>query len=65
MQRPEDASNSCFQVFEKGIEDQENMLTSYAGHDHHGYRERQRRFDSGSLWSPSGTGPEGYMATSR
>ena len=35
MRRPGRREQFLFQVFEKkGFEDQENMLTSYAGHDH-------------------------------
>jgi hypothetical protein len=35
-------------LFEKGFEDQVNMLSSYAAHDHRAFPERQRRLDSGS-----------------
>jgi hypothetical protein len=41
------------------------MLTSYAGRDHRGIPEGQRRFDSGSLNLSQVTKIEGYMATSR
>ena len=43
------ARNSCLQASRKGFEDQENMLTSYAGHDHRCVNGKQRRLDSGSL----------------
>ena len=54
---------SCFRSFfpkcGKGFEDQVNMLDGYAIHDHHAFRERQRRFDSDSLCGRSGTSTKG------
>ena len=45
-----DAPNSCLvRPSRKGFEDQVNMLTGYAGHDHRGIAKGQRRFDSGTL----------------
>ena len=53
-----------FQVIEKSFEDQVNMLAGYAGRDH---RSNLRKAEKARFRLPqflSGTGPEGYMATS-